>query len=104
MLTKYTDMRIGGYQQVFREIRSTILTQTIETCYEHKYIVFIDFRQASDTVSRSKIEQNIRVLKICTGKAYETCRNEDVDCRSLTQSSNFVRCYVYSTFLYGAEA
>lgn len=71
-LEKYTEGELGDYQQGFRPGRSTIdaihiITQTIEKCYEHNielHMIFIDFKQAFDSIVRFKLIKEMENLKI----------------------------------------
>lgn len=71
-LSKYTEARLGEYQQGFRRGRSTIdaihiMTQIIEKSYEHDielHMLFIDFRQAFDSIRRNKLLEEMKTMEI----------------------------------------
>ena len=73
-LVKYSELTLGEYQSGFRPSRSTIghilvVKQILEKCYEfgiELHNIFIDFKQAFDTVNRPKMYENLRMLKIPT--------------------------------------
>jgi len=73
-LVKYSELTLGEYQAGFRPSRSTIdqihvVRQILEKCYEiviELHNIFIDFKQVFDTVSRIKMYQNLKMLKILT--------------------------------------
>lgn len=62
-LNQYTEKILGEYQAGFRSNRSTTdqifaLKEIQTTCYEHKiavYVLFVDFKQAYDTVKRQQM-------------------------------------------------
>ena len=71
---KYSVLTLGEYQAGFRSGRSKIdqihvVRQILEKCYElgiELRNVFIAFKQAFDKVSRTKIYESLKVLKIPT--------------------------------------
>jgi len=73
-LVKYSELSLGEYQAGFRPSRSTIdqirvVRQILEKCYEfgiELHNIFIDFKQAFDTVNRPKMYENLKMLKIPT--------------------------------------
>ena len=73
-LVKYSELTLGEYQAGFRPSRSTIdqihvVRQILEKCYEfgiQLHNIFIDFKQAFDTVNRPKMYENLKMLKIMT--------------------------------------
>ena len=78
-LSKYTEQIIGEYQSGFRKGRGTVdqifvVRQAIEKCYEHTtdlHILFVDFRQAFDSIERKRLIQYMTEKGIPkkTGKA-----------------------------------
>ena len=73
-LVKYSELTLGEYQAGFRPSRATVdqihvVRQILEKCYEfgiELHNIFIDFKQAFDTVSRPKMYENLKMLKILT--------------------------------------
>jgi len=73
-LVKYSELTLGEYQAGFRPSRSTIdqihiVRQILENCYEfgiELHNIFIDFKQAFDTVNRPKMYENPKMVKIPT--------------------------------------
>lgn len=71
-LEVHLEAEIGDYQQGFRKGRSTIdaihiLTQTIEKCAEYNielHMLFIDFKQAFDSLIRYKLVEEMQNLNI----------------------------------------
>uniref|UniRef100_A0A8D8WWJ8 Craniofacial development protein 2 n=1 Tax=Cacopsylla melanoneura TaxID=428564 RepID=A0A8D8WWJ8_9HEMI len=67
-----TNDKIGEYQCGFREARGTtdqlfVVRQIMEKCFEHDidlYVLFVDFKQAFDSVRRCKIAQTMIDLDI----------------------------------------
>jgi hypothetical protein len=65
---------VGEYQSGFRPNRSTIdqihtARQILEKCYEfgiELHNISIDFKQAFDKVNRTKMYENLKLLKIPT--------------------------------------
>lgn len=68
----HLDREVGDYQQGFRKGRSTIdaihiITQIIEKCHEHEiifHILFVDFKQAFDSLIRQALAQEMKNLNI----------------------------------------
>lgn len=71
-LEKYTEEILGDYQQGFRPGRSTMdavhtITQVIEKAYEHNielHILFIDFKQAFDSINRCKLLEEMENMNV----------------------------------------
>jgi hypothetical protein len=71
-LLRYTESILGEYQCGFRPNRSTIdhihlMRQTMEKAYEYNmilYHVFIDFKQAFDSINREKMLHALKLLGI----------------------------------------
>lgn len=69
---KYSERRLGEYQQGFRKGRSTIdaihvMTQIIEKAYEHNielHVLFLDFRQAFDGLNRQKVLEDMQAMEV----------------------------------------
>ena len=73
-LQRYSELTLGEYQAGFRPNRSTVdqihtVRQILEKCYEfgtELHNIFIDFKQAFDKVSRPKMYESLKLLKIPT--------------------------------------
>jgi hypothetical protein len=71
-LTVLADERVGEYQCGFRRNRSTIdhiftIRATLEKCWEHNidiHQLFIDFKQAYDSIDRRKLRETLRSFEI----------------------------------------
>lgn len=71
-LKTYTEVQIGEYQHGFRQGKSTIdaihtLNQITQKCYEHNIeieILFVDFKQAFDSVKRNTVIKDAQKLGI----------------------------------------
>jgi sorting nexin-29 len=71
-LTPYMENTVGDYQCGFRERRSTIdqifsFRTILEKCYEFSvnlYILFIDFKQAYDSIYRNKLYETLYKFEI----------------------------------------
>ena len=73
-LVKYSELSLGEYQAGFRPSRPTVdqihvVRQILEKCYEfgiELHNIFIDFKQAFNTVNRLKMYEKLKILKIPT--------------------------------------
>ena len=70
-LKKITENVLGEYQRCFRKNRSTsdqifIIRQIMKKHYEHKdlYMLFVDFKQAFDSIDRYKLYQVMEDMKV----------------------------------------
>jgi hypothetical protein len=71
-LTTYAEDLLSQEQNGFRRNRSTtdnifIMRQILEKCYEHNiemHVLFIDFKQAFDSIDRQKTIQILQELRI----------------------------------------
>lgn len=71
-IKKYTETEFGDYQNGFRQGRSTVdaihtIKQITEKCYEQNievHIVFIDFKQAFDSLNRDALIEDAKILNI----------------------------------------
>ena len=74
MLVKYSGLTLDEYQAVFRPSRSEtdhiqVVGQILGKCYVfgiELHNIFIDFKQAFDTVNRPKMYENLKMLKLPT--------------------------------------